>query len=77
MDDADKRRIWRACLFVVGSFFLLGDFLVDVEDPRDVELHAVEVISNHSPQFVQTWVTGLCNLRGGRVRGGKSIHFLF
>lgn len=63
------------CLFVVGSFLLFGDFLVDVEDTRDVELHAVEVISNHSPQFVQTWVTGLSNLRGRRVQGAKEFTF--
>ena len=50
-------------LFVRDSLLLLGDFLIDIEDPRDVELHAVEVVTNHSPQLVQTRVTRLCDLR--------------
>lgn len=53
-----------ACLFVCGPLLLFWDFLIDIEDTRDVELHAVEVVSNHSPQLVQTRVTRLCNLRG-------------
>lgn len=53
-----------ACLFVRGSLLLFWDFLIDVEDTRDVELHAVEVTSNHSPQLVQTRVSSLRNLRG-------------
>lgn len=54
--------LW-TCLFVHGSFLLLWYFLIDIEDAGDVELHAVEVISNHSPQLEQTRVTRLCNLR--------------
>lgn len=52
-------------LFVSGSLFLFWDLLVYIEDTWDVELHAVEVISNHSPQLVQTRVTCLGNLRDG------------
>lgn len=52
-----------ACLFVCGSLLLFWDFLIDIEDTWDVELHAMEVMSNHSPQLVQTRVTSLCNLR--------------
>lgn len=52
-----------ACLLVGGSLLLFWDFLIDVEDTLDVELHAMEVISYHSPQLEQTRVTGLCNLR--------------
>lgn len=59
------------CLFVRGSLLLFGDLLIDVEDARDVELHAVEVVSNHSPQLVQTRVTRLCNLRGA---GNRTSH---
>lgn len=51
------------CLFVSGSLLLFWYFLIDIEDAWDVELHAVEVISNHSPQLEQTRVTRLCNLR--------------
>lgn len=51
-------------LFVGGSLLLFWDFLIDVEDTWDVELHAVEVISNHSPQLVQSGVTSFCNLGG-------------
>ena len=51
-----------AYLLVGGSLLLLGDLLVDVEHPGDVELHAVEVVTDHSPQLVQAWVAGLCNL---------------
>lgn len=63
---------WDACfftvyLFVCGSLLLFWDLLIDIEDTRDVELHAVEVISNQSPQLVQTRVTRLCNLRGNRT----------
>lgn len=53
----------RTCLFVSGSLLLFWYFLIDIEDAWDVELHAVEVISNHSPQLEQTRVTRLCNLR--------------
>lgn len=52
------------CLFVCGSLLLFRNFLIDVEDTRDVELHAVEVVSNHCPQLVETRVTGFCDLRG-------------
>lgn len=50
-------------LFVSGSLLLFWHLLIDIEDAWDVELHAVEVISNHSPQLEQTRVTRLCNLR--------------
>lgn len=50
-------------LFISSSFLLFRDLLIDIEDTRDIELHTVEVISNHSPQLVQTRVTGLCNLQ--------------
>lgn len=52
------------CLFVCCSLLLFGDFLVDIEDARDVEFHAVKVISNHCPQFIQTGVARFCNLIG-------------
>lgn len=65
-----------ACLFVVGSFVLFWDFLIDVEDTWDVELHAVEVISNHGPQLIQTRVIGLCNLRDRRFICFYSIYLL-
>ena len=51
-----------AYLLVGGSLLLLGDLLVDVEHPGDVELHTVEVVADHSPQLVQAWVAGLCDL---------------
>lgn len=57
-----------ACLLVCGSLFLFWDFLIDIKDTWDVKLHAVEVISNHSPQLVQTGVTSFCNLRGADYR---------
>lgn len=56
----------RTYLFICSTFLLLRDFLIDIEDPRDGELHAVKVISNHSPQLVQTRVTGFCNLEADR-----------
>lgn len=65
------------CLFVRGSLLLFGDFLIDVEDTRDVELHAMEVISNHSPQLVQTRVTSLCNLGGAGNRTSHEMKNLF
>lgn len=54
--------LW-ACLFVSGSLLLLWYFLIDIEDSWDVELHTVEVMSNHNPQLEQTRMTRLGNLR--------------
>lgn len=54
--------VFVACLFVRHSLLLFWDFLIDVEDAWDVEFHAVEVISNHSPKLIQTRVTSFCNL---------------
>lgn len=65
-----------ACLFVRRSL-LFWDFLIDVEDTWDVEFHAVEVISNHSPKLIQTRVTSFCNLRKKRRSKNREDQYLY
>lgn len=59
--------LFSSYLFVCDSLLLLWDFLVDVENSRDVEFHAVKIVPDHSPQPVQTRVARLSNLEGDKV----------